>query len=478
MYRLPRSYNSAREAIMVVHSDVFERFTQGDTIPVMTQAVMEKALSPRVIDQLFEDVAEHQYTRELLFSSIVELMSLVVCGIQPSINAAYTKNAVPIDASLQALYRKIGRVETQVASALVRKSDERLAPVIAATGGERTPFLPGYRTKILDGNHLPGTEHRILELRTMRAAALPGHGLVVFDPQRMTAIDVVLCEDGHAQERSLLDEVLRTVAERDLWIADRNFCTTDFLFGIAGRGGFFVIRQHASTLHYVLLGKRKARGRVETGRVYEQTLRAVNDAGDVLFLRRVTMVLDKPTRDGDIEIHLLTNLPAKDARARVVAELYRRRWTIETAFQELEATLEGEIDTLGYPKAALFAFCVALVSYNVMSTVKAALRGAHGAAAIDEKFSGYYLVDEVRMTYRGMMRAIPKDEWVEYQDMPAEELAATLVGWARTVPLSEYRKSPRGPKKPKPKKESGAKIKHVATARVLKGREECAQLQV
>jgi len=81
---------------MVVHSDVFERFTQGDTIPVMTQAALENALSPRIIDQLFEDVAERQYTRDLLFSSIVELMSLVVCRIQPSINAAYQKNAVPI----------------------------------------------------------------------------------------------------------------------------------------------------------------------------------------------------------------------------------------------------------------------------------------------------------------------------------------------------------------------------------------------
>ena len=134
---------------MVVHSDVFERFTQGDTIPLMTQAVMENALSPRIIDQLFEDVTERQYTRDLLFSSIVELMSLVVCRIQPSINAAYVKNAVPINVSLQALYRKIGRIETPVGSALVRTSDERLAPVITALGGELTPFLPGYRTRLI-----------------------------------------------------------------------------------------------------------------------------------------------------------------------------------------------------------------------------------------------------------------------------------------------------------------------------------------
>jgi IS4 transposase len=463
---------------MVVHSDVFERFTQGDTIPVMAQAAMENALSPRIIDQLFDDVAERQYTRDLLFSSIVEMMSLVVCRIQPSINAAYQKNAVPISVSLQAIYRKLNRIETATASALVRKSDERLAPVISAMGSTLTPFLPGYRTKILDGNHLPGTEHRIRELRTMRAGALPGQALVVFDPERMLAIDAILCEDGHAQERSLLDQVLETVAAKDLWIADRNFCTTDFLFGIAGRGGFFVIRQHAATLYYTLVGKRKARGRIETGAVFEQTLRATNTAGEVLFLRRVSVILDQPTRDGDTEVHLLTNLPVRDARAQVIANLYRRRWTIETAFQELEATLAGEITTLGYPQAALFAFCVALVSYNVMSTVKAALRAAHGAEVITEQFSGYYLADEVRMSYRGMMRAIPKDEWVDYQEMPAPELAAVLVGWARTVPLSEYRKSPRGPKKPKPKKTSGAKIKHVATAKILKARKTCTKCHV
>ena len=103
----------------MIHSEVFERFAQGDTIPLMAQALMENALSPRVLDQLFEDIAERQYTRQLLFSSIVELMSVVVCGIRPSINAAYTKSAVPINASLTALYRKIERIETPVGAAMV-----------------------------------------------------------------------------------------------------------------------------------------------------------------------------------------------------------------------------------------------------------------------------------------------------------------------------------------------------------------------
>ena len=114
---------------------------------------------------------------------------------------------------------------------------------------------------------------------------------------------------------------------------------------------------------------------METGRVFEQTLRATNDAGEVLFLRRVTVVLDKPTRDGDTELHLLTNCRSSTPVA-VVADLYRRRWTIETAFAEMEKVLNGEITRLGYPKAALFSFCMALVAYNVLSTVKGAVLGA------------------------------------------------------------------------------------------------------
>jgi hypothetical protein len=65
---------------------------------------------------------------------------------------------------------------------------------------------------------------------------------------RVLITDVVLCEDGHAQERSMTQDILEMVRPNDLWIKDRNFCTTGFLFGIASRGGFFVTRQHGSTL--------------------------------------------------------------------------------------------------------------------------------------------------------------------------------------------------------------------------------------
>ena len=452
----------------MILSEVFERFVEESPVTVMARAALENALPPSAIDALFEDVAERQYTRALLFSDVVDLMAMVVCRARPSINAAYKKYAEALGVTRKAVYNKINGMEPAVGAALVRHTAAAVAPVVEAMGGRREPWLPGYRVRVLDGSHLPGTEHRLKPLRTERAGALPGQALVVFDPESMLVIDAIPCEDGHAQERSMTARVLALVGPGELWVADRNSCTTALLFGIVGRGGSFVIRQHGSTLTWEAAGPREARGRCDTGEVFEQPVRLTGPEGRTLLVRRITVVLDKPTRDGDREVHVLTDLPEGVADAVVVAGIYRKRWTLETAFQEMEATLNGEIAALGYPRAALFALCVALVAYNVMSVAKAALRSVHGTEAIDAGVSGWDLAEEVTGTTRGMMIAIPEDEWTVFHGLPAWEMGEVLQDLARRVRLSHYRKQPRGPKKPKPKKASGYEKKHLSTAKLLK----------
>jgi hypothetical protein len=44
---------------------------------------------------------------------------------------------------------------------------------------------------------------------------------------------------------------------------------------------------------------------------------------------------------------------------------------------------------------------IALVTYNVLSVVKAALRSVHGTEKIETEISYYYLADEIQGTYRG-----------------------------------------------------------------------------
>lgn len=447
---------------------VFERFVNKSPVTVMMRAVLEFALPEGRIDALFRRHARQQYERELLFSSVVKLLSLVVCSVRKSVNSAYESMKDEFNVSVQSLYYKLSKTEPEVTRALVRESAERLRPVVKALKAARPPLLPGWRVLILDGNHLAGTQHRLKETRVLNSAPLPGQALVVLDPEYMLMVDIFPCEDGHAQERSLLPKVLKSVQPGDLYIADRNFCTTMFLFGLAARGADFVIRQHASTLQgKELLGKRKRIGRTDRGVVYEQKLRICNEDGAELILRRITIELDAPTADGETEINLLTALPARIGALRVAA-LYLQRWTIENAFQEVEQALESEIDTLCYPRAALLAFGVAVLTYNMLSTMKAALRSVHGEDAAVHKLSGYYLAEEISAIYGGMMVAIPPGTWAKtFGSLTARQLASVLKDIASHVNPQRFHKQTRGPKKPPPTRTGGLREKHVSSARLL-----------
>jgi hypothetical protein len=336
------------------------------------------------------------------------------------------------------------------------------------------PMLVGYRTKIVDGNHLRRTDRRIGELRKLNKAPLPGKSLVVYDPQYRLAIDVLPCEDGHAQERSLLPALLETTEANDLWMADRNFCTIAYLFGIAKRGGKFIIRQHGS-LPFVLKGRCKRIGETETGVVYEQAMEVTDEQGDVRVFRRITLNLYEPTRDGDTEVHVVTNLP-KRVGAIHIADLYRNRWTIETAFQEMADNLEGEIQTLGYPKAALFGFCMALVSYNVMSVIRAAVHAVHGEKAAKE-LSMYYMALEISSISEAMSVILEGKFWLDkYGYLTPAQMAAELKRLARNIRLSKYKKNKWSPKKKAKKKMNKTNRQHTSTYRVLeKARKKSAK---
>jgi len=309
-------------------------------------------------------------------------------------------------------------------------------------------------------------------LRTTRAGALPGQALVVLDPELMLVVDALLCEDGHAQERSLTDAILELIRPRDLWIADRNFCTTNFLFGIAARRACFLIRLHQATLHWQSVSEPCHLGRIETGVVSARAGWLSDDRGQKLLVRRLTVVLDEPTRDGEGEIHLVSNVPVSDADACALATLYRKRWSLETAFQELTVHLACVVNTLSYPKAALFGFSVAVVAYNALAVVKASLRAVHGVQKVQEEVSNYYLAEEVSGTYRGMMIALPAEQWEVFRALSMSQMATILKGLARRVRLAAFRKHPRGPKKASPKRRSDPKHPHISTARILAQRKK------
>lgn len=303
---------------------LFEHFVEASPLTVMMRAIMERIFAADKLDALFEQVADRQYTRTLLFSSVVGLMGLVVSGIHPSVSAAYKALEKVIEVSRPALYGKLNGLESTVSQVLVRCSNAELRPLIEALGGAAEAPLTSYAIRIADGNLLGPTDYRLAVLRPKRAGALLGKSIAVLDPQAHLVSDVFPCEDAHAQERSLLPAVLATVAANQVWIADRNFCTAGFLCGIAERQSYFVIRAHQN-LPWQALAPLNEVSDSATGTVREQPVQLATQQGHDLTLRRVVVRLNQPTRHGDWEVVVFTNLPTEVADALTVTDLYLSR---------------------------------------------------------------------------------------------------------------------------------------------------------
>src|SRR3954471_3035214 len=428
---------------------VFERFVAKTPFAVMARSLLERTLTPEALNTLFEAKADTQYTRELTFSCVVDLMGQVVISAFPSVRAAYLDKTFDISVSLTSLYNKLQGIEPEVSAALVGHTAERLQPLIQEIGGTLPEPVPGYEMHVLDGNTIAASEHRLGETRDHSAAPLPGKSLCVFKPSCQLVTHIVLCEDGHAQERSLVDPILDLVTKNSLWVADRNFCFRRFLLGIAQRLGFFIIREHAG-LNYKVSSKLQRRGRSDTGDIFEQIIIVEEEDGTRHKIRRIVVKLNKATEDGDWELAILTNLP-KTVSAVVVSEAYRKRWTIEGGFLDLTTTLDCEINTLCYPRAALFVFCVAVMAYNLQSAIKGVMRSEHGAEKVEHDLSRYFVAGEIGQVYRGMMVALPPEEWAIFRHMSLTEYVAFLKQLARDVDFERYPKAHRGPKKAKPK---------------------------
>lgn len=442
---------------------MIELLCQKMPISSLLRGLLERCFAAERLDELFEAHAREQYTRDLLFSTVCDLLLAVVLRVDPSTHAAYQRRKQDLNVSAVALYDKLSGVEVALSAALVRETARDLSGILDALAFQPEPWLPGYAIRILDGNCLEASEKRLGVHRGLNAAALPGKSLVVLDPERRLLIDVFPCEDGHAQERSLLEAVLPTVCAGEAWIADRNFCTLGFLRGLHERQAHPVVRLHGGLPFTEQTPFAPVTSREDGQRLLEQRI----DVEDRSY-RRIRIELPMPTRDGDTHIDVITDLPdAVDAAT--VAELYRKRWTLETAFQHLEKHFASEINTLAYPRAALFGFCLALVAYNVFSVMLAALDSAH-QKPVSQDISAYYIAHEISATFRALLVLSAAPDWRFLATCPPAQFAQWLREVARHVPLDTLKKHRRGPKKPRQKDPYDPKQPHVSTYKLLQGR--------
>lgn len=433
----------------------------------MAQLALDRALPASWIDEVFETHRQRQYPRELLFSSVVELMLLVTLGLRPSLHAAARKMAERLPVSLAALYAKVQRTEPGVLRALVQGGAERLEPLVGGLPQRRS--LPGWRLRVFDGNHLPASEKRLAPLRGFRGAALPGHTLVVYDPDSALVCDIVCCEDAHESERTGAAALIERAEVRQVWIGDRHFCTPAIMQGLAERDAACIVREHARHPRLRGCGPWSAPVDIENGRVREQPIEmVVPPAGALQQWRRIEVALHTPTESGDSTLVLWSNLPP-EIDAATIARLYRKRWRIEGMFGRLESVLHSEIKTLGHPRAALLGFAVAVLAYNVLALLKQFIEHAHRHSHPELDVSTYHLAVDIASDYGTMVRMLPPEHLPSADDDP-QQLVEHLLRLARRMSPKQLATSKRKPKVDQAKGYVDGSIarSHVSTARVLK----------
>lgn len=453
-------------------SPILERFAQRSALPVMARGALEHCLGAARLDEWFEQTAQTQYTRELLFSSLYGVMTQVVLGQQRSVHAATRAAGEAITVSVTSVYNKLQQVEPGTSAALVGWSAQQAGGLMKALGSREGELLEGFEVKVIDGNVLDGREHRLKESRASTAAALPGKVVAVLDGARELIEAVVACEDAYTQERALLPEVLaRHVGPAQVWIADRNFCTCGFLTGLHARGAHPLIREHGLLRYTPLEAMRELAPRADGARIGEQWvhLGRADQAEGALRLRRIRLQLPSPTRDGDDTLCLLTTLSAEQASAATLAELYRQRWSIERAFLHLTTQLRCEVHTLCYPGAALFALACAMVTYNVLAVIKAAIDAAHGPDTAAQ-LSGYYMAAEMANLGESLDTIVDASDWQVFGQTDPTRMALWLRAQAARLTLARYRKSVRSTRNAPVKRVHDLHQTHVSTARLLKQR--------
>src|SRR5262249_23996004 len=124
-------------------STLLERFVDKAPLCVMARALLERALQPEPLDQLFDRLATVTYTRELLFSSVVDLLSRVTLRAFPSVRQAYRDDPARWGVTLSAVYDKLNHLEPQLGPALVRYRAQQMQAVIDELGAAGPPWREG-----------------------------------------------------------------------------------------------------------------------------------------------------------------------------------------------------------------------------------------------------------------------------------------------------------------------------------------------
>jgi hypothetical protein len=96
---------------MLNFGEKFAAFIEKAPAAVALRAILQRLLPAEKLDKLFNDTAQSQYEKKLLFSTLMTLMFDVTLKSTPSLRKSYLKHQQNVPVSLAAVYQKTNNLE-------------------------------------------------------------------------------------------------------------------------------------------------------------------------------------------------------------------------------------------------------------------------------------------------------------------------------------------------------------------------------
>ena len=340
------------------------------------------------------------YQRIISFWVMVHLIADALLRYQGSGRRSFEKNieSGELETSLQAAYRKLGRLPVRLSQAFLAEGSAALTEAFPPWAQWELPkSLRGFRVTTLDGKAVKRVAKRLKALRGIAGGLLGGRALVAMDWSRGLAMAMHAHPDGDANDVRFVPELLPVVRQHvpgpRLWLADSAFCDLEQPGRFtAEEGDHFLVRYNAKVKFHPDPKKRQRKGKTADGQTYTEQWGWLGSQGDKRrrYVRMIRLLCPGKKRD----LVLVTDLLDAEAYpAEDLLWLYGERWGIEQMFQQVTEVfgLQGLIG--GTPQACIFQLAFCLLLYNLIQVVRGYI--AEGQDHEPEEISTEKLFDDV-----------------------------------------------------------------------------------
>lgn len=357
--------------------------------------LFDHVLDDALCGDVFDAHRGRCYEDALTFATLVRVIrdALVLHGGSANRAIGDAVDAGRLGAAPSGVYRKLGNLPPALSQALLRRGTARLAP-LAADGAARVlaACFDGLDVIVIDGKQLKKAAKRLLSTRAYSSGSLLGAKLLVALSLRSgLAVAANASEDGERNDVPLVGGLLEQMqmlraaaaaaaARPFLFVADRQFADLNLPELFTRGGDHFLLRCQKSLTFEPDPSRAEQCGVDEAGRAFTQAWGWIGSTEDKRqrvrrrYVRRITL---SRADENDDDVVLITDLLDESAYpAADLLGLYRLRWTIEQAFQQVTEVFALAKLIGSSPRGIIFQGALCLLIYNMTLTIKGYVAGA------------------------------------------------------------------------------------------------------